>query len=167
MSQLGRISGPLLKANLLRQGVDLAFETDLLYLDVNNRRIGIKTATPSHELQVNGTTRTTNLEVTGSTAQIGDFLFSPNTITYDGDLTFNLPEGSALRTSKFSIDSIDIFNNIIATNESNANLEIRPSGTGIIDIKSGVQVAGDLQVDGAITADGNIVLGDATTDTIT
>jgi len=167
MSQLGRISGPLLKANLLRQGVDLAFETDLLYLDVVNRRIGIKTATPSHELQVNGTTRTTNLEVTGSTAQIGDFLFSPNTITYDGDLTFNLPEGSALRTSKFSIDSIDIFNNIIATNESNANLEIRPSGTGIVDIKSGVQVAGDLQVDGAITADGNIILGDATTDTLT
>ena len=167
MSQLGRISGPLLKANLLRQGVDLAFETDLLYLDVNNRRIGIKTATPSHELQVNGTLRTTNLEVTGSTAQIGDFLFSPNTITYDGDLTFNLPEGSALRTSKFSIDSIDIFNNIIATNESNANLEIRPSGTGIVDIKSSVQVAGDLQVDGAITADGNIQLGDAATDTIT
>jgi len=167
MSQLGRISGPLLKANLLRQGVDLAFETDLLYLDVNNRRIGIKTATPSHELQVNGTLRTTNLEVTGSTAQIGDFLFSPNTITYNGDLTFNLPEGSALRTSKFSIDSIDIFNNIIATNESNANLEIRPSGTGIVDIKSSVQVAGDLQVDGAITADGNITLGDANTDTLT
>lgn len=167
MSQLGRISGPLLKANLLRQGVDLAFETDLLYLDVNNRRIGIKTATPSHELQVNGTLRTTNLEVTGSTAQIGDFLFSPDTITYDGDLTFNLPEGSALRTSKFSIDSIDIFNNIIATNESNANLELRPSGTGIIDVKSGIQVAGNLQVDGAITADGNITLGDAVTDTIT
>ena len=167
MSQLGRISGPLLKANLLRQGVDLAFETDLLYLDVNNRRIGIKTATPSHELQVNGTLRTTNLEVTGSTAQIGDFLFSPDTITYDGDLTFNLPEGSALRTSKFSIDSIDIFNNIIATNESNANLELRPSGSGIIDVKSGIQVAGNLQVDGSITADGNIVLGDAATDTIT
>ena len=167
MSQLGRISGPLLKANLLRQGVDLAFETDLLYLDVNNRRIGIRTATPSHELQVNGTLRTTNLEVTGTTAQLGGFTFSPNTITYDGDLTFNLPDGSALRTGKFSIDSIDIFNNIIATNESNANLEIRPSGTGIVDIKSSVQVAGNLQVDGAITADGNITLGDASTDTIT
>jgi len=167
MSQLGRISGPLLKANLLRQGVDLAFETDLLYLDVNNRRIGIKTATPSHELQVNGTLRTTNLEVVGTTAQLGDFTFSPNTITYDGDLTFNLPEGSALRTSKFSIDSIDIFNNIIATNESNANLEIRPSGIGIVDVKSGIQVTGSLQVDGAITADGNITLGDATTDTLT
>ena len=56
---LGRISGPLLKSNLLRNGVDLAFENDLLYLDVTNRRIGINTSTPSHELQVVGTTRST------------------------------------------------------------------------------------------------------------
>ena len=40
---VGRISGPLLKSNLLRNGVDLAFETDLLYLDVSNSRVGIKT----------------------------------------------------------------------------------------------------------------------------
>ena len=39
---VGRISGPLLKANLLRNGVDLAFETDLLYLDVNNNRIVLR-----------------------------------------------------------------------------------------------------------------------------
>ncbi len=30
---IGRISGPLLKSNLIRDGVNLAFETDLLYLD--------------------------------------------------------------------------------------------------------------------------------------
>ena len=60
---IGRISGPLLKANLLRDGVDLAFESDLLYLDVINRRIGVKTKTPSHDLTIDGTTRTTNLLV--------------------------------------------------------------------------------------------------------
>ena len=38
---VGRISGPLLKENLLRNGIDLAFETNLLYLDVNNQKIGI------------------------------------------------------------------------------------------------------------------------------
>ena len=31
---VGRISGPLLKSNLIRNGIDLAFETNLLYLDV-------------------------------------------------------------------------------------------------------------------------------------
>ena len=55
---VGRISGPLLKSNLVRNGVNLAFETDLLYLDVNNNRVGIKTANPQAELDVNGTIRT-------------------------------------------------------------------------------------------------------------
>lgn len=41
---VGRISGPLLAKNLLRDGVDLAFETDLLYLDVATGRIGINTS---------------------------------------------------------------------------------------------------------------------------
>ena len=61
---VGRISGQLLKSNLLRNGVNLAFETDLLYIDVNNSRIGVKTATPQYPLDINGTARTTNLEVT-------------------------------------------------------------------------------------------------------
>ena len=52
---VGRISGPLLKANLIRNGIDLAFETDLLYLDVNNQRVGIKNSSPQHELDVTGT----------------------------------------------------------------------------------------------------------------
>jgi len=60
---IGRISGPLLKANLLREGVDLAFENDLLYLDVNNARVGINNATPQHDLDVSGTTKTTNLKL--------------------------------------------------------------------------------------------------------
>ena len=49
MSQLGRISGGVLKDNLLRQGVDLNFKntsgsTALLHLDVNNSKIGINSA---------------------------------------------------------------------------------------------------------------------------
>ena len=31
---IGRISGSVLKSNLTRNGTDLAFETNLLYLDV-------------------------------------------------------------------------------------------------------------------------------------
>jgi hypothetical protein len=45
MADLGRISGPMLKDNLLRGGVDLVFENRLgdnnLYLDVNTTKIGI------------------------------------------------------------------------------------------------------------------------------
>ena len=67
MAQLGRISGQILKDNLLREGVDIAFETDLLYIDVNNDRLGVNTNTPSHDLQVAGSLRSTNLIATTST----------------------------------------------------------------------------------------------------
>jgi len=62
---IGRISGSVLKSNLTRNGVDLAFETNLLYLDVTNSRVGIGTSEPTTTLQVNGTTTTTGLTASG------------------------------------------------------------------------------------------------------
>jgi len=52
---IGRISGQMLKSNLLRSGTDLAFETNLLVLDVSNSFVGIGTASPSRQLHINGT----------------------------------------------------------------------------------------------------------------
>ena len=66
---IGRISGSVLKSNLTRNGTDLAFETNLLYLDVTNSRVGIGTSEPTTPLHVNGTitasglTGLTNLDV--------------------------------------------------------------------------------------------------------
>ena len=51
---IGRITGSVLKSNLTRNGVDLAFETNLLYLDVTNSRVGIGTSEPATSLHVNG-----------------------------------------------------------------------------------------------------------------
>ncbi len=66
---VGRITGPLLAQNLLRDGVNIAVETDLLYIDVVNGRIGIKTDAPRTELDVNGTLTTKVL--IADTATIG------------------------------------------------------------------------------------------------
>ena len=63
MSQLGRIGGQVLTDNLLRAGVDLAFETDLLYLDVANQRIGINKSVPVYDLDVDSNIVTNNLTV--------------------------------------------------------------------------------------------------------
>lgn len=52
--EFGRISGPLLSDNLLRNGVNLAFDTDVLYLDVNNKFVGFDTDTPTRTLDVFG-----------------------------------------------------------------------------------------------------------------
>jgi len=67
---VGRITGPLLASNLLRDGVNLAVETNLLYLDVTNGRIGIKTSAPQYDLDVNGTIHATKL-IVDSTSTLG------------------------------------------------------------------------------------------------
>ena len=58
---IGRISGSVLKSNLTRNGTDLAFETNLLYLDVTNGYVGIGTSSPSQKLDVNGTVNATTI----------------------------------------------------------------------------------------------------------
>ena len=165
---VGRISGPLLKANLLRNGVDLAFETDLLYLDVNNLRIGVKTDNPTHDLTVNGTTRTTNLEVTNQ-LDIGQITVSSNTITSAGN-QLNLSATGGLDPvvyqKKIVIDNLDIVNNTIVTNTANTDLVLGAQGTGLVKIMSNTLVNGDLHATGTITADGDINIGNADTDNI-
>lgn len=165
---IGKISGPLLKENLIREGINIAFETDLLYLDVNNRRIGVKTSSPTHDLTVNGTTRTNILEVLDS-ASIGDLVLDNNQI-YSTTGTLNLSPtlgGQVVYQSKLLVDDIQIQGNQIATVNSNADLNFTTSGTGKINLNGNTEVIGNLHATGTITADGNLTLGDANTDNIT
>ena len=161
---VGRISGPLLKSNLIRNGIDLAFETDLLYLDVNNNRIGINTATPQHELDVSGTIRSTNAVLDKLTA--GNIVIENNDITSTTG-TVNLGTAdTVVFQNKLIVDSFEINDNTIRTTDSNANLELGTSGTGSIELLANTNVSGNLHATGNISADGNIVLGDADTDSI-
>ncbi len=163
---VGKISGPLLKENLLRDGVDLAFETDLIYLDVNNRRVGIKTSTPSHDLTVNGTTRTTNLEVT-NTATIGNVVFSGDQI-YSNTGTLNLATSGIVQVqSRLIIDDLKLEGNAITNiNPASPDINITANGSGDINLNSNTLVNGNLHATGTITADGNITIGDADTDNV-
>ena len=162
---VGRISGPLLKQNLLREGVDLAFETDLLYLDVNNQRIGINKTNPQYDLDVNGTTRVPNLEIT-NIAQVGDVVISGNTIRSETSVLALGTMDNVVYQQRLTIDSIDIEGNRISSNDSNANIELAPNGTGRVEIHSDMNVTGDIYVTGNITADGTITIGDEDTDYI-
>lgn len=175
MSQLGRISGPLLRPNLIRDGVDLAFETDLLYLKVTPPgRVGINTDSPEVDLHVNGTTRTTDLQVTNQ-ATIGSFTVSGNTIASSLSTINFAPFGDAatIYQSKLIVDDIQIFGNRISTEVSNSNLELSANGSGTVEILSNTNITGNLNVSGDITAVGNVIIGgnitigDAFTDTIT
>lgn len=171
---IGRISGPLLKSNLLRDGVDLSFETDLLYLDVNNRRIGINTTSPLYSLDVAGTTRVIDLEVTNQ-FNVGNFTISNNTINSNlPTISFQASGGEATAYhSRLLVNDIELNGNRIETVNTNTNLELRANGTGIVDIQNNARVNGNLEVTGNITVvgditiGGNLIIGDSITDTIT
>ena len=179
MSQLGRISGHLLKEDLLRNGRDLAFETDLLYLKVTRpgdtaQRVAINVPVldiPSltADLTVNGTTQTTNIEVTGQ-ADLANVRISGNTIeSTNVNGILNLVNGVGNQVNyqtKLVVDDISIEANIIATTAGNINLEIRPNKTGgdpllhgSLDIYADTNIYGNLTVSGNIETDGNIILG--------
>jgi cytoskeletal protein CcmA (bactofilin family) len=166
MSAIGRISGPLLKSNLTRNGIDLAFETDLLYLDVNNQRIGIKNATPQYELDITGTTRTIDIRVTNR-ADIGDINVLGNTIWSDNQYLNLGTLDNVVYNNKLRVDDIDVEGNVISTNTSNSNLELRPNGTGTVEVLADMNVSGNIHATGNISADGSITLGDADTDNVT
>ena len=140
---IGRISGPLLKANLLRDGVDLAFETDLVYLKVEdfssaNHKVGIKTDNPLYTLDVNGTIH-----------------------------------GSSILTELLNVDNVQINGNIIVASSGNLELQTIDPGSRVVigdaeipNIYNDVTVHGNLHATGNITADGSITLGDTNTDNV-
>ena len=166
MSQVGRISGPLLFANLERNGIDLAFETDLIYLDVTGNKIGIRNSSPTNDLHILDTTRTVSL-ITDTQADIANINIQDTTIQpFPGNLFLD----ARYKITANNIQTGDVFidDNYISTTNSNSNLELRPNGTGRVEVFSDLEVGGDIHADGNITLEGNITFGDSLAqDTIT
>ena len=165
---IGRISGQLLKDNLERDSKNLAFDTDLLYLDVVNRRVGINTASPSNDLQVDGTARTTNLTVTG-TGDIGDINITTNVISTTDNILNLVPNAAnaVVVQAKLQVDNLELTSNNINALGTNKDINLRPTGSGKVNVYSDVLINGNLHATGSITADGNLTLGDTSTDSIT
>ena len=182
MSQMGRIGGPLLAQNLLRNGTDLAFETSLLYLNVTGKYVGINTQGPSSDLTIgtvknNGaattsTIRTTNLIAT-TTANIGNFTIGTNVIQHLTSSITVTPSGSGTSiTPGLSTSNLYLYGNTASNTVTNSSTNFTPNGTGEIYLANNagsveVTVNAGLHATGNITWDGNITLGNAPTDTIT
>jgi hypothetical protein len=136
MSQVGRISGPLLTANLERNGINLAFrntlsDTQLLFFDVNNGKIGVNKGVAGYELDINGTSRFTNLLSASST--IANYTIENNNINVlVGDVNFAASE--IINLPALSTDNIKINDNVISSFNSNANIDLIPNGTGSVNI---------------------------------
>jgi hypothetical protein len=177
MAQLGRISGPLLNANLVRSGVDLKFSnttfdsTSVLFIDVNNGRIGIKDDTPSFDLDINNDARTTNMSV-DQTARFDNVIVRNDAVftTTVGPIIIQpaLTAGSFTLFERLRSDDLEFNDNYITTFNSNQSIELRSSGTGIVDLTGGgninidgdLNVTGDINVAGNLSKLGNLIIGD-------
>lgn len=134
MAEIGRISGPLLKENLLRDEVNLRVESNLLYFDVNTHaadvtanpsdpsvwtgRLGIHNPNPAYQLDVVGTTRSNALLIkpnstyTNAYADVDDIRLDGNRIqAIIGDLELS----GATTNDKVRINTDTLIN---------ANLEV-------------------------------------------
>ena len=98
---IGRITGSVLKSNLTRNGVDLAFETNLLYLDVTNSRVGIEVSEPSRELHVNGTITASSRAGLSSLAVAGSQSITGTGVS-DSLLTLTTTENSGTASPKLT-----------------------------------------------------------------
>jgi hypothetical protein len=138
-----------------------------------NSRIGIRTATPTVDLDVNGHIRSTNVTVDNQ-LNIGNLHFTGNTITSDANtINFSAAAGEAtVYHSRLQIDDLQLQGSTISTTVSNSSIELDPNGTGTVNVIANTNITGNLVVTGNVNATGNIVIGgnitigDALTDNI-
>jgi hypothetical protein len=182
LAQLGRISGKLLTANLERNGVDLTFragatDPDLLYLDVNNMRIGVKSNPPTTDLEITGYSRVGNdVLVTGTGATVDNIVIGTNGVFSSVVGPINIVATGAdayVQYARVLTTDFEIETNYLQVTTTNQNLELNAAGTGKIDIQNSTDILGNLQVSGNISATGDIQLngqffiGDSPLDTVT
>ncbi len=107
-------------------------------------------------LGVTGLTTVTNISTSsvafGDGITVDNLTFNDNTISSSSNADINLTPGGTgtVNISNLKVDSnINLLDNEIKTTVSNSNLEIRPSGSGKIEITSGASTIG-------ITTTGNV-----------
>jgi len=168
---IGRISGQMLKANLQRSGVDLAFETNLLVLDVTNSYVGIGTATPSRQLHISGTGAIrlpSGTDGERGSAANGDIRYNTTQGYIEGysngtwkNLTDQGIDSVAEDTTPQLGGDLDINGFNITSARSNEDINIIPSGTGSVAITK-VDINGGA-IDGTVIGASSAAAGTFTT----
>jgi hypothetical protein len=153
---IGRISGQMLKANLLRSGVDLAFETNLLVLDVTNSFVGIGTSTPSRQLHLSGTGALrlpSGTDEQRGTSANGDIRYNTDQGFIEGysngvwkNLTDQGIDAVVEDATPQLGGNLDVQTFSIETSVTNGNITISPNGTGSVTM-SKVDIGGG-EIDG-------------------
>lgn len=179
-TDLGRIGGGLLAPNLQFQGSDVQFDTDLLYLDVANNRVGINSfGAQPNELYLNGDQilQTINLITDGTTTN-NNWTISSNNISPGSGTLYLTPDQTGTPTivaNGVGSSDISITDRLITNLTANSNINITPNGTGIVNATGNMTfssatktltVTGNGYVTGNLYANGTYNIGNQTTDTV-
>lgn len=129
------IKGQILATNLERDGIDLAFDTDLVYLDVGANSVGINTTTPVSTLEVVGNITVGNIVI----PNVGNVNLAN---TYINNLLDPVDNQDAA-TKKFVLDNVGnigsagnltFSNTTISTNLANGNITLAATGVDMVTI---------------------------------
>lgn len=183
--QLGRISGPLLEANLVRNGVPLSFRNyssnpDLLYLDPSAKKITLSSIPGSQDLNVGSyptdpkTTRTTNL-IVDTQATLSNIILTTNLFeTSVGAINITPNQADPLVTiDRMQVADLQLKDNVVSNYKTNGSIVLNPHNSGTVDIYSNTRVngtlsvTGDMQIDGNLSGASQIIVGDSPLDTVT
>ena len=163
--QLGRISGPLLNANLLRDGNDLRFENQLLYLDVTSKNLSINSTPINKELFVNGRLRTDFIIIDAPKISIGNLEIGPDNLIKATSGTVIMNASDYVLTNEIQTLNLSITSNAITAITPDSQIEFRPTGT--LEVYATTNISGNLHSTGDITADGSIIFGSNSSDSVT
>ena len=127
---VGRISGPLLAANLERNGINLNFkntlvDTSLLHLDATALKLGFNSNTTTDEVQVLGMSKMPSM-IASTQLQIGNLIWGngSNINSLDSPIVLQAAVGGTIKLSGFATDQIEINDNAIKTYNTNSNIDI-------------------------------------------
>ncbi len=174
VTNVGKISGQLLKANLTRTS-DLLFDntqataTPTLFIGHTNNRIGIKTDSPTRELLVNGDTKISGDSINTNSMTVGNLTFNGVTSTVTASVgKINLNSSGSHVFSELRTDNLSITNSGIRS-LGGSDIQIHPGpGTGKFIIPTDLKSYGGIHATGDITFDGSVFLGgDSPDDSLT
>ena len=150
---INKISGNILADNLQR-GANLAIQGNLIYFDVTNNRIGINKSSPTVSLDVSGNVVANNMfssgilsaagNLTAGNIRVGNIILPGIGNINAGNVNINNvsnPVANSDAATKFYVDTsvpqtgnITFSNTTIGTASANTNINLMPTGNGVVVI---------------------------------
>jgi hypothetical protein len=140
---INKISGNILQDNLQR-GANLSFQGNLVYIDVDNTRLGVNTASTTHTLTVVGNAHISNISLEGNSISADSGILelgsNANVQITGGSANYLLTTDGTGNLSWSDIADLGLLGNLtisnttITSNIANASITLTPTGTGLVII---------------------------------